>query len=90
MKRGDGMTRRDLITGGLLASGALLVPGCRTATLPSGATRAESSGPVTVNVLDFGARPTLKAFDPAQYRFPDEVDNAPAIQRAIDGLPAYD
>lgn len=52
--------------------------------------KSEQTQLTTVNVLDFGAIPSLAEIDVKTWRHPDEVDNAPAIQRAIDSLPAYD
>ncbi len=87
------LSRRSLlkssvvVAGGALVAGALLRDG-KPPTAETAAPVADSRA--TVNILDFGAKPSLAPIDLKTYRHPDEVDNAPAVQRAIDSLPPYD
>lgn len=85
------INRRSFLETVAVGVGGIVVAG-RLGALAADSDRAESveAQSATVNVLDFGAIPSLAAADAKTYRHPDEVDNAPAIQRAIDSLPKYD
>ena len=88
------ISRRSMLQGGMLAAGGALaagMTGCLSRTTSGGKCVPDSTeGRATVSIMDFGARATLGRMDPKTFRYSDETDNAPAIQRAIDSLPPFD
>jgi len=85
------ISRRSVLKAGAVGVGGIVVAkGLGAFAASSDQPESAEAQLTTVNVLDFGAIPTMAPIDKATFRHPDEVDNAPAIQRAIDSLPAYD
>ena len=86
----SGISRRSFLKTGAVGVGGLVVAEGLVFAAGSKPAQPAENSLATVNVLDFGAIPSLAAMDVKAGRHPDEVDNAPAFQRAIDSLPAYD